>query len=516
MSFRQWAIGWYLKRFRLVRDVARWAFRRYADQDAFVTESGQRVSFGQLGRRVYALAEGLLKLGLQPGDRVAFLLQNCPEFVEVRLACHEAGLVAAPLVWDMSPEARRRALEQTAARVYLYNPALDGGAADLVAGDLPVLKRIPVSDGDRRGLDGLSVAGAGPCGVAIDPSGPATINFTSGTTGEPRGVVSTHAAWMASLRMTMGASRLAPGRREVMLHAIPFATAGWGAIPACLLGGVTGLLMRRFDPAAALDMVERERATRAFLTPSQIIDWLDEPSLDSRDLSSLRSLVCGTAPLHGPKTKEALKRLGPILQQGYGLAEVLPPVALLRPEEHDPDRHPFRAGSVVPPCRVRIAGKYGPGTQIGERGDIQVWSPTRTPGYWQRADLTEAALDGEFFRTGDIGFWDEAGFLNVVGRAVERVSGFDLHPREVEELAHAHPTIKECALVEAGKQVVLAYSARRDGRLSDEELERFLTERLPEGAAPVRCARFDGDLPRSAAGKILRRQVRAAIEGREG
>lgn len=516
MSFRQWAIGWYLKRFRLVRDVARWSFRRYADRNAFVTQSGERLSFGDLGRRIYALAEGLLKLGLQPGDRVAFLLPNCFEFVEVRLACHEAGLVAAPLVWDMSPESRRRALEQTGARVYIHDPSLDSGADELASRGIAGLRCIPVSEGNRSGLDGVSVPGAGPCRVAIDPAGPATINFTSGTTGEPRGVVSTHAAWMASLRMTMGASRLAPGRREVMLHAIPFATAGWGAIPACLLGGVTGLLMRRFDPAAALDMVERERAARAFLTPSQIIDWLDEPSLGSRDLSSLRSLIYATAPLHGPKTREALKRFGPILQQGYGLAEVLPPVALLWPEEHDPDGHPFRAGSIVPPCRVRIAGKDGRETDMGERGDIRVWSPTRTPGYWERPDLTKAALDGEFFRTGDIGFWDEAGFLNVVGRAVETVSGFDLHPREVEELAHAHPAIKECALVEAGKRVVLAYSARRGGQLSEEELERFLAERLPKGAAPARCARFDGDLPRNAAGKIVRRYVRAAIEGREG
>ncbi len=526
MSLRRLLTGLFLRTLGSPRDAARWAFRKHAGRLALLTGDGRGVTFAELGSRVFALSAGLLRQGLAPGDRVAFLLPNCPEFVEVRLACHEAGLVAVPLVWDLSAEARVRALELTGARLYLYDPALDGGAAELAAAALPGLRRVALPEGDRSGLEALAAAGAGagspPAKAKIDPAAPATVNFTSGTTGEPKGVVSTHRGWMASVRMMAASGRLAPVADERFLHAIPFATAGWGPVLPCLLGGVTGLLLRRYEPAAALDLAERERATRAFLTPSQIVDWLDEPVLGSRDLSRLRAIVYGTAPLHGPKAAEALRRFGPLLQQGYGLAEVLPPLALLWPEEHDPAAHPFRAGRVARGVEVRVAGADGGEVPAGSRGEVLVRAPTQTPGYWRRPDLTAAALSGGFFRTGDVGFRDELGYLNVVGRAAEAVPGLALHPREIEEAAHAHGALKECALVAPpedggggrGGGAVLAYSVRFERELDPAELARHLAARLPaEAAAAVRPLRWPGDLPRSAAGKIVRGRIRVSATG---
>ena len=500
-----------LRRLGAPRDAARWAFRKHAGRAAFLTEDGRALSFAELGARVYALAAGLLARGLVPGERVAFLLPNCPEFVELRLACHEANLVAVPLVWDLAAEARVRALELTGARLYVFDPALDGGAAELAAERLPGMTCVPLPEGDRSAFDALARPGAGPCGTTIDPAAPATINFTSGTTGEPKGVVSTHGAWAASVRMMVGSSRLAPQADERFLHAVPFATAGWGPVLPCLLGGVAGLLLRRWSPAAGLELAERERATRTLLTPSQIIDWLDEPSLGSRHLSALRAVIYGTAALHGPKAAEALRRLGPVLQQGYGLAEVLPPLALLWPEEHDPAGHPLRAGRVAPGVELRIALPDGREARRGERGEVLVKSPTQTPGYWGRPELTAAALSGGFFRTGDVGFVDEAGFLSIVGRASAAVPGFPAHPREVEELAHGHEALKECALVESGGAPALVYSCRRGRSLAGKEIESFLAGKLPPGCPPVRCLELAGDLPRSAAGKVVREGVRAAL-----
>ncbi|HOX05788.1 MAG TPA: AMP-binding protein [Planctomycetota bacterium] len=509
MFLRRLLTSLFLRRLRLPRDAARWAFRRHADRLALLAADGRRVTFAELGSRVYALAAGLLGQGLAPGDRVAFLLPNCPEFVELRLACHEAGLVAVPLVWDLEPAARARALELAGARIYAYDPELDGGAAGLAAGLVPGLRCVPLPENDRSGLDALAAPGAGPCRARIAPSGPATINFTSGTTGEPKGVVSTGAAWMASVRMMAGSSRLAPGPDERFLHAIPMATAGWGPVLPCLLGGVAGLLLRRYRPADALDLAEHGRATRAFLTPSQLIDWLDEPILGTRDLSRLAAIICGTAPLPGAKAAEALRRFGPVLQQGYGLAEVLPPLALLWPEEHDPAGHPFRAGRPAAGVEVRIAGPDGSEAPAGARGEILVNSPTRTPGYWRRPELTAAALSGEFFRTGDIGFRDEAGYLSVIGRKAESVQGLALHPREVEEAAAAHESLKECALVAAPPGPTLAYSVRRGRELPEPEIERFLAARLPAGTPAILASRWSGDLPRSAAGKVVRGRLRA-------
>lgn len=501
----------FLSRLKAPRDAARWAFSRHAEKPAFIAEDGRGVTFAELGKRVFALAAGFRKLGLAPGDRVAFLLPNCPEFVEIRLACHEAGLVAVPLVWDLSPRARLSALDLTSAGLYIFDPALDGGAAALAGEELPGLRCVPLPEGERSGLEALAVAGAGPSATRINPSWPATINFTSGTTGEPKGVVSTHAGWMASVRMMVNAGRLAPQADERFLHAIPLATAGWGPVLPCLLGGVTGLLVRRFDAAKTLELAERERATRAFLTPSQIIDWLDDPSLPSRDLSRLRALIYGTAPLAGPKTAEALSRIGPVLQQGYGLAEVLPPLALLYPEEHDPAGSPFRAGRVVRDVEVRVVDAGGADVPPGTRGLVLAKSPTRTPGYWRRPELTEAALAGDFFRTGDVGYVDAAGYLNIVGRASEAIDGLAPHPREVEEAAHAHPAVKECALLKLGGRPTLVYSLRRGQGVEARALGAFVAERAGLGEGALSCLQWTGDLPRSAAGKIVRGQMVSAL-----
>lgn len=498
---RRLLTGLFLGRLKTPRDAARWAFRQHAAKTAILTIEGRRTTFAELGARVYALAAGMLARGLAPGDRVAFTLPNVPEFVELRLACHEAGLVAVPLIWDLPAMARAEAFAATEARLYVFDPELDPAPA---AGSG---EAIPVSE-----LGRLARSGAGPCSVKIDPLAPGTINFTSGTTGSPKGVVSTHAAYIASLRMMAAASRLAPRDGEKFLHAVPLATAGWGPVLPCLMGGVTSLLVPRWEPAAAFDFAAREAATRTFLTPSQIIDWLDEPGLGGRGLPALRAVIYGTAPLSGPKAAEALARLGPVLQQGYGLAEVLPPLALLWPEEHDPAGHPFRAGRVARGVAVRIVDASGREVPRGERGAVEVRSPTQTPGYWRRPDLTAAAVRDGFFRTGDIGFWEEGGLLDVVGRAAESLPGFPLHPREVEEAAHAHPAVKECALVAAaGGPPTLAYSLRRGRELGEAELADFLAGRLPAGARPANCVCLASNLPRSVAGKIVRGQVQAAL-----
>jgi fatty-acyl-CoA synthase len=490
-----------LRRLHAPRDAARWAFRRHGERIALRTPEGQEVSFSELGRRVYALAAGLLESGLKPGDRVAFTLPNCTEFVELRLACHEAGLVAVPLIWDLSPQARAAALRTAGARLYVFDPVLDpepraGGA-----------RTIPLPSGDRSGLESLALPGAGPCDARVDLDSPATINFTSGTTGEPKGVVSTHRAWAASVKMTVRSSLLSLGRNEVFLHAIPLATAGWGAVLPCLLGGITGLLLREWHPARALGLLEEERVSRAFLTPSMLIDLLDEPDLEERDLSSLRAVIYGTAPLHGAKAAEALKRLGPVLHQGYGLAEVLPPLALLAPAEHDPADASLRVGRPAGGVSVRIVDAGGRPLPDGEHGRVEVKSPTQTPGYWNRPELNAEALRDGFFRTGDVGFVDAEGYLNVLGRGAEMLAGVAEHPRVVEEAGHEHPGVKECALVEVDGQPVLACSARRGRRLDAADVERTLAGSLPPDSRPARAAVTQGDLPRSAAGKIVRRDL---------
>ncbi len=501
MSFlRRFLRSAVLRRMRLPRDTARRAFSRHAGKVALAEHDGGAVSFEDLGARVFALADGLLKQGLVSGDRVAFSLRNSIRFVELRLACHEAGLVAVPLSPDLSREARSEAFDSTEPKLYVYDPEM---VAEPPKG---TARSICVPGTRKEEYESLLSVGAGPCGLGIDPNSPATINFTSGTTGKPRGVVSTHRAWAASLRMTAESSLLSVGENECFLHVIPLSTAGWGAVLPCLLGGISGILMPRWNARLALELIERKRITRTLLTPSQLLDCLDDSAVDWRDLSSLRAIICGTAPLHGAKAAEALSTFGPILHQGYGLAEVLPPLAILGPDEHDPLKFPLRVGRPVSDVSVRIVDAGGNEVKRGNTGLIEVKSPTQTTGYWRRADLNEQVFRDGFFRTGDEGFLDEEGLLNVSGRAFERLTGLDAHPRRLEEVAHSHPAVKEAALADAGAGAVLFFSTRRGFSVSSSEMEAYLTRCLGSDGW-VGAVRVFGDLPRSVAGKLLRRKL---------
>lgn len=495
-----------LSRIRLPRDLLRWAVRRHGARDAVRTDDGERVTFEDLGKRVFSLADGLLRTGLAPGDRVAFLLPNCLAFVELRLACLEAGLTAVPLIWDLSPRARCVALEAAEPKLFFFDPALLPDAADVENSGLRV-ESLPA--GDRRALDSLRTGRDLPLAISVRPGDVATINFTSGTTGDPKGVTSTHEAWRRSVEMTALAAAISLGGPEAMLHAVPLATAGWGGFLPALLGGITSLLSRSSDSGVLLDFAVRERATRAFLTPSQLIDWLDNPGFSRERLASLRKIYTGTAAFHGPRLAETRDRLGPVLQQGYGLAEVLPPVAMLAPEEMD-SAFPYRAGRVAPGVSVRVADETGVETAPGTQGEVWLKSPTQTRGYWRREDLTRAAVRDGWFRTGDNGFFGKDGFLHVIGRASERISGLAEHPREIEELAHAHPSVKECALVAIDGSSVLAYSLRRGRDLAEADLENFIASRSTS-AKKISCRLFPGDLPRSAAGKIVRGRIAAEL-----
>lgn len=488
------------------RDAARLAFSRHAQRIAFVEPGERSLTFAELGSRVFELAAGLRAAGLVPGDRVSFTLPNTLEFVELRLACHEAGLVAVPLIWDLSAQGRTRALLGSGAKLYVYDPALDPAPPD--GGP----RSVEVPRGDRAGFESLFRRGAGPSESEIDPLAPATINFTSGTTGTPKGVVSTHRAWSASLTMLAGSELLRPGEREVFMHAIPLATAGWGTVLPAMLAGAAGLLLDRWEPALALESVARHRVTRTLVTPSMLIDWLETRGPEDRGPSPLRAVICGTASLHAAKAAEAQDRLGPVLCQGYGLAEVLPPLALLPPEEYRPREHPYRVGRPARGTTVRVVGPDGVELPAGERGTIEVTSPTTTAGYWQRPDLDARAFAGGFFRTGDEGFLDADGYLNVLGRADERVPGVAAHPREIEELAHQCEAVKECALVAGPDSRPVLVCSRRKTAAVTPEARRFLAGSVPGG----RVTFADGDLPRSAAGKIVRGRIVPADASEKG
>ncbi|MDW8325407.1 MAG: AMP-binding protein [Anaerolineales bacterium] len=523
-SLRTLAIDLYLRRFRVPRDLTRYAFRRYGERVALITPSGS-LTYARLADRVYRLATGLAGLGLRKGDRFFTLLPDDWEQIEVRLAAMELGAVQTAFHGAHAAELILEAARTAQPRVFIYHPSLGADIAHRLAHELEGIQLLAVREGATyEALIGSSLPRRSENPVA--PSDPAALGFTSGTTGRPKALFVTHGTMITSLRLTALNVRIMPSRQpQIAVLGIPLVGAGSGLVlPTLFTGGVI-ILPPAYEAGEVLRLVEQHRATRIFITPSQLIDILDLPDLDRYDLSSLRNVIYGTASTPAAKIEEALRRFGPIFQQGYGMAEVLPPVSLLQMEDHVRNGQPAprhvlsSVGQVVPQVSVQIVDEAERPLPPGGVGQVLIASPTTFGGYWQRPDLTEQALRGGWFRTGDYGYFDAEGRLHILDREANliRRRGYVIYPRLVEEAIHYHPAVKEACLVDGGAQgVVLCVSLRhawRDRLASPafaEELRDFLIGRIEDWQMPDRV-RLYAELPRSYLRKVLHRDVRASL-----
>ncbi|MDQ6830282.1 MAG: fatty acid--CoA ligase family protein, partial [Gemmatimonadota bacterium] len=274
--------------------------------------------------------------------------------------------------------------------------------------------------------------------------------------------------------------------------------------------------------------IPEHRVARMFLTPSQLIDLLDWPEDELPDMSSVTNIIYGTAPTPAAKIEEALRRFGPIFQQGYGMAEVLPPVSLLQMEEHMRDGQPATrnvlssVGRVVPQVQVIIANEKDAPLPPGEIGQVLIKSPTVFAGYWRQPELTARTLAGGWMHTGDFGFFDRDGYLHVLDRRPDLLRRGDrlIYPRTIEEVAHDHPSVKEACLVGQGTALVMCISLRRAARIDSgdsaaadaagAEMMAFLAERIEPWQMPDRVRVLE-ELPRSYLRKVLRREIREML-----
>lgn len=524
MSLRALVLHLYLRRFRVPRDLTRQAFRRYGERVALITPSGS-LTYARLADRVYRLATGLAELEVRKGDRLFTLLPDDWEQIEVRLAAMELGAVQTAFHGAHAAELILEAAHAAQPRAFVYHPQLGADVAHRLVQELEGIRLLAVREGaSYEALIGSSLPHQNT--DPIMPSDVAALGFTSGTTGRPKALFVTHGTMITSLRLTALNVRITPSRQpQLTVLGIPLVGAGSGLVLPSLFTGGTIVIPTAYEAGEILRLIERHRATRTFLTPSLLIDLLDWPDLDQYDLSSLRNVIYGTASTPAAKIEEALRRFGPIFQQGYGMAEVLPPVSLLQREDHARNGQPAprhvlsSVGRVVPEVQVRIVDEAEHPLPAGEVGQVLIASPTTFGGYWQRPDLTEQALREGWFRTGDYGYLDTEGWLHILDRKANliRREGRVIYPRLVEEAIHDHPAVKEACLVDGGAQgVVLSISLRRAWRdrvaslAFAEELRAFLRGRIEDWQMPDRV-RLYAELPRSYLCKVLHREVRASL-----
>lgn len=511
----------YLSRYRVPRQMIRDAFRRYPQRTALISPRG-KLTYQKLEERVNSLVQFLESAGISQGDRVFTLLADDWEQIEVRLASFEVGFVLAPFPVQKTDQAILQAARIASPSAVVFDPDLAGKLPEKMRQLFPGIIFLPT--GEENAYEKIiSQHQARRSSHRVRPSDPASLGFTSGTTGEPKALFTNHGVLVSSLKLTAANVDIQPGQHDTFVLGIPLVGAGSGVVLPMLFSGSTLVLPERYAAEELLTAFKKYEATRTFLTPSLLIDFLDTRKAD---LGSLRNVIYGTAPMPVPKLEEAVRRWGPIFQQGYGMAEVLPPVSLLGMSDHGTRENPAprdilrSAGRVVPGVKVRIVDEDGQPLPRGVIGEIIIDSPTTFSGYWERPDLNQRVLRDGWYYTRDLGFFDQEGWLQVLGRRADVIqrNGKCIFPLQVEEAAHDHPAVKEACLVTGIEEnlLVLAVSLRKNQqeRISLPELKSEILQTMRRSLSPGHLPdqlTIMPELPRSYLGKVLHREVREKL-----
>ncbi len=487
--------------------------RRTPDRIAIV-HNGREQTYRELHDRVLRLAAVLRRHGVRRGDRVAYLGPNHPAYLETLFATGGLGAVFVPLNTRLAAPEIAYQLTDSGSAVLIHAPE-QTDTVDRIRDENPVRHHIALADYER--LIATSAVDQMDEPVGLDDV--CLIMYTSGTTGRPKGVVLTHGNIIWNSVNVLVDIDLA-GDEITLVVAPLFHTAGLNmtCLPTLLKGG-TVVLMPAFDPTAVLEEIETRRITYMFGVPAMYDAMTVSPRWADADLSSLRQLNCGGAPVPEATIAAYLER-GLAFSQGYGLTEAAPGALYLAR-----DMAAAKAGTAGVPhffTDVRVVGADLADVAPGDKGEIVVSGPNVMRGYWGRPDATEQAFAADrLLRTGDVGSPDEDGYVTIVDRLKDMIisGGENIYPAEIERVLADHPAIGESAVIgiphptwgEVGRAVV----ALRPGAVATEpEVLDFLRGRLAKYKIPKSVV-FVDQLPRNATGKLLRTVVRTTYGTRQ-
>lgn len=491
-----------------------------AQDVAFIDpDGGAEFTYEQINARASRIAEFLAEhWGVRRGDRVATLMHNQVEAVELLFACAKLGAVLVPLNWRLAQREFEYVLRDATPRGIVH----DAANAEM-AGLLAQSNR---GDDGRLRLLGLGGGSAGYEEAVGQASGrilthdPRDENdlwyliYTSGTTGQPKGVYQTPGMTLANY-FNIGIATELTGS-DTFLSVLPlFHTGGWNLylLPMFLVGGTT-IVPRGFDPNEAIDILT-DQATVFFGVPAIYQAIVEQEQFDGADFSRVRSWAAGGAAMPVPLLHRLDSR-GIQVRQGMGMTETGPTVFLL--DEGNAIRKAGSVGKPQPFVDVRIVDSRGRDLPQGERGELLFRGPGITPGYWNKPDETKAAFyPGDWFRSGDIGVRDEDGFYYIVDRAKDMYisGGENVYPAEVEEVLLELPQVRSCAVIgvpdERWGEVGKAFLELRPGQtISAEEVRAFCREHLARYKVPVYVDVVE-ELPRNATGKVLKHELRQEL-----
>jgi acyl-CoA synthetase (AMP-forming)/AMP-acid ligase II len=506
----------------------RQAARRHGNEIGFVWGDATW-TWAELDRRVDAMTAALAARGVKKGDRVLVQSKNCNQLFESMFACFRLGAVWVPTNFRQTPSEVAYLGQASGASAMICHSDFPEHAtvARAAAPDIRFVVSIGNS-GFGEDYDALVAQHSGhPTAIAsVEHDAPCWFFFTSGTTGRPKAAVLTHG--QMAFVLTNHLCDLMPGttNADASLVVAPLSHgAGIHQLAQVARGAKTVLLASdRFDIDEAWTLVERWRITNMFTVPTIVKMLTEHPSVDAHDHSSLRYVIYAGAPMYREDQKHALKKLGKVLVQYFGLGEVTGNITVLPSALHDPQDGPHvkvgTCGYERTGMQVSIQDDDGRELAPFQTGEICVCGPAVFAGYYNNPDADAKAFRDGWFRTGDLGHVDTEGFLYITGRASDMYisGGSNIYPREIEEKILTHPAIAEVAILGApdktwGEVGVAVCVLRPDVQLNEKELLAWMEGKVSRYKLPKRVFFWEA-LPKSGYGKITKKIVREELEAR--
>src|SRR6266568_9122230 len=482
-----------------------------------VVFQGRTIDFASLNRRANRAANMFLSLGCELDDRVAVMSFNSATGFEITNGLRKAGLIVAGINYRLRGPEVAYVLNDSGARVVVAGPdhveVVEAARSDL-RGDVRY-----IAAGDRipdgwLGYEELMQRSSEEAPEGSGADGPSLLKsmmYTSGTTGHPKGAWRPKGVNLENVLQVIMIFGLTESDVHLMCGPGYHSAVGFFSALHQLLGS-TVVVQPKFDADDALDLIERNRVTTTFMAPTLLQRLLDAQERRPRDISSLRALIIGAAPFPYALKQRAESVFGQILWEFYGATET-GINTVLRPE--DQLRKPGSCGTAVPGQEIRLIRDDGSEAAVGEPGEFMVRS-TWVAEYYNHPDATSQSLHDGFFSVGDVAYRDEEGYYFICDRRIDMIisGGVNIYPAEVEAVLHVHPAVVDAAVIgvpdeEFGESVKAVVQLKRDANVTGDELIAFCGERLA-GYKKPRSVDFIDELPRDAAGKLLKRKVRDA------
>ena len=496
------------------------------DREAIVFDD-KRIPYGQLSERVNRLANALADLGVGQGDRVATMQVNCNEYIESYFAAAKVDAISVPINFRARSEELTFMLNDSGTKALILGQRYQDMVRSIKP-ELSTVEHLITLEAPGEGFlfydDLLEKASDEERFPTADDQDTTIVMFTAGTTGTPKGVMLSHNSFSSYILANVEPVDLEVEEKNILtvpLHHI----AGIQAVMAAIYGGRTLVLQRQFDEEGWMQLVQEERVNRAMMVPTMLKRLMDQPTFKQYDLSSLQVITYGAAPMPLEVIQHAIKEFpGTRFINAFGQTETASTITMLPPDDHNiqegaPDfekkmKRLSSIGKPLPDVEVRIVNEDGNDVPVGETGEIVAQGDRLMKGYWNREEATRETLRGGWLYTGDLGYWDEDGYIFLSGRAKDFIKrgGEMIAPEEVEQIIMSHPGVDEAAIigipdVEWSERVRAIVVKKPGAEVTAADVIEHCRPRMAGFKRPEDVV-FVDELPRNPMGKVLKRVLR--------